>query len=102
VLVRAIGPGLSLFGISNYLRNPVLQVVNAKTNVVLGTNSDWSSESALAISRTGAALGAFALPVASKDSALILRLSAGVYVSQVKSADSADSGEAMIEIYVLP
>jgi hypothetical protein len=95
VLVRAVGPGLAQFGITNFLRDPVL------TGVGRG-NDDWTSTTAEGIRRTSAALGVFALPVASKDAAVIARLRPGSYVAQASSLDPTDSGQILIEVYILP
>ncbi|OYV02568.1 MAG: hypothetical protein CFE26_21965, partial [Verrucomicrobiales bacterium VVV1] len=73
-----------------------------RNNTVPGTNNDWSDESAEAITRTAAAVGAFPLPAASKDAALILSLEPGAYVAQVTSPEVGDSGQALIEVYMLP
>jgi hypothetical protein len=46
--------------------------------------------------------GAFALPELSKDSATIVALNAGAYIAEVTSTDFADSGEVLVEVYMLP
>ena len=102
VLVRAVGPGLAPFGVTDSLRNPTLSVTRSRDNLTVGTNDDWSSESAEAISRTTAIAGTFPLAPASKDAATILVLSPGAYVAQVTSPDSTDSGQTLIEVYMLP
>lgn len=102
VLVRAIGPGLAPFGIVDFLRNPLLSVVRSTPNAPTSRNNDWSDESAESITRTATAVGAFPLPTASKDAALILSLAPGAYVAQVTSPDAGDSGQALIEVYILP
>ena len=102
VLVRAIGPTLSAFGVEGALRNPALSVVSATTNAVVGANDDWSSESARALSRAAAVVGAFPLPENSADAAVILSLPPGAYIAQVTSSDKTDSGEALIEVYLFP
>ena len=102
VLVRAVGPSLSQFGITDALRNPRLNVVSANSGQGLASNDDWGSESAPSINRTGAIVGAFPMATGSKDSAVILSLSPGAYVAQVDSPESDDSGQALIEVYVLP
>ena len=102
VVVRAVGPGLAPFGITDFLRNPALVVTRSRDNLVVGNNDDWSSESAEAVTRTTAVAGTFPLPVASKDSVVILNLTAGAYVAQVTSPDSTDSGQTLIEVYILP
>jgi hypothetical protein len=102
VVVRAVGPGLAPFGITNFLRNPALVVTRSRDNLMVGTNDDWSSESAESVTSTTAVAGTFPLPVASKDSVVILNLTAGAYVAQVTSPDAGDSGQALIEVYILP
>ena len=51
---------------------------------------------------SSAAVGAFPLSAGSKDAVVILSLPAGAYVAQVTSPDAADSGQALIEVYILP
>jgi hypothetical protein len=102
MVVRAVGPGLAPFGIADFLRNPAVTVVRSRDNAVIDTNNDWSDENAESIGRTAAAVGAFPLPAASKDAALILTLAPGAYVAQVTSPETGDSGQALIEVYMLP
>jgi hypothetical protein len=64
----------------------------------VGTSVDGS----VAIRRTSAMTGAFALPELSKDSATIVALNAGAYIAEVTSTDFADSGEVLVEVYMLP
>lgn len=102
VIVRAVGPGLASFGITDFLRNPTLSVVRPSTNTIVGANDDWSSENAESVRRTSAAVGAFPLPTASKDAVIILNASPGAYVAQVTSPETGDRGQALIEVYILP
>lgn len=111
VLIRAIGPGLTPFGITDALGNPHLAVFNAATNIPVDLNDDWFSDPipsnlytgrAEAMKRTSAAVGAFPLVENSKDAAVILTLYSGAYTAQVSSSDPADSGQALIEVYMLP
>jgi hypothetical protein len=64
----------------------------------IGSPTDGS----IAIRRTSAMVGAFALPEGSKDSATIVVLPEGPYVAEVASTESADAGEALVEVYMLP
>ena len=48
------------------------------------------------------AVAAFPLTEGSKDSALVLSLPAGAYIADVSSLDPTESGEVLIEVYVLP
>ncbi len=102
VLVRAVGPGMAPFGITDFLRNPNLTIFRASTNAVITSNDDWSSENAESLSRTSTAVGAFPLPTASKDAATILVLPPGAYIAQVNSPEPGESGQALIEVYILP
>lgn len=95
VLIRAVGPGLAPFGITNFLRDPVLSGLQT-------TNDDWTTTTAEGIRRTSAALGAFPLPESSKDAAVIIRLQPGSYVAQASAVDPTESGQVLIEVYVLP
>jgi hypothetical protein len=76
MLIRGIGPTLSLFGLSNVLANPVL-TVKAQDKTVLAQNDDWMDASNLAVLKaTASTLGAFGLPEPSKDSAVLSSLPA--------------------------
>ena len=116
VLVRASGPSLIQFGVNDALRNPTLTIFNAATNAAVSANDDWSPEDrsnapggssgftgrADAIKRTGALVGAFSLVENSNDAAMILSLPPGSYIAQVSSPEAVDSGQALIEVYILP
>lgn len=92
VLVRAIGPSLMLFGVTNGVANPVLTVL--KGNTPVGVNSGWGGAPNLAA--TFSSVGAFALPATSRDAAILLTLDSGNYTAQVR-ADGG--GEALMEVY---
>ncbi len=94
VLIRAIGPGLAAFGVPATLVDPKLQVFSASGTVV-AANDNWAA----ALASTFAQVGAFALPPASGDAALLVTLNAGTsYTVQVSGADGG-IGEALIEVY---
>ena len=93
VLLRAVGPTLSGFGVTGALANPRLQLLDAAGKVI-AENDDWSgSDTITAISR----VGAFGLADCAKDAALLLTLVPGAYTMQV--AGVAGSGVALAEIY---
>lgn len=98
ILLRAIGPSLATFGVSDALPNPGLEVQRGGTKVA--GNDDWSGSSALSSAFTEA--GAFPLAdPASHDAALVLLASPGAYT--VTCADTTRSaGTVLIEIYELP
>lgn len=98
VLIRGVGPTLSEFGVTGALAQPVLSVY-AAGGKLLATNTGWSNASnAAAITTAAAAVGAFALPAGSADSALLLNLTPGSYTMQV-SGLSKSSGTALGETY---
>jgi hypothetical protein len=101
VLVRAVGPALSQFGVAGPLAQPSLSVVDGSGNTV-ATNEGWSNNSnAATIASESAATGAFSLPSGSADCALLLTLSPGSYTAVV-SGINGTSGVALVEVYQAP
>ena len=99
VLIRAIGPTLeSAFGVPDTVDDPKLTLFDAGSTKI-GDNDDWGGTSALR--SAFAAVGAFALPDASRDAALLATLAPGNYTVQV-SGDKSNSGTALVEIYEIP
>jgi outer membrane protein assembly factor BamB len=96
VLVRAVGPKLTDYGVTGVLADPQLAVFDGGT--VIASNDNWSST----LSATFTALGAFALNPVSKDAALVVTLQAGKAYSVQVSGVGNTTGEALAEIYVLP
>jgi uncharacterized protein (DUF1800 family) len=101
VLIRAIGPTLSSYGITTPLSNPHLVLYNS-SGLEIANNDDWSADGTLVDQLTAAfsSVGAFSLPLASKDSALIANLTEGSYTAHVTSA-AGDTGTSLLEIYDL-
>ena len=98
VLIRADGPVLSAFSVSNPLPDPVLTVFD-KNGTVIASNLGWATNTNLsAISTAAGAVGAFALPNLSPDSALLLTLQPGAYTARITSANG-NSGTALFEAY---
>lgn len=97
VLIRAVGPGLTRFGVSNTLADPQLALFNSSSEKI-AENDTWSS----ALTSMFSAVGAFGLTAGSKDAALLVTLAApGGYTVQVSGAN-ATTGQAIIEIYEVP
>lgn len=100
VLVRAIGPTLASFGVSGVLADPTLTVYRG--TLALGSNDNWQEQAdSGGVVLAAAAAGAFALPVGSKDSALVLTLAPGAYTFRVAGA-GATTGIALVEVYAVP
>jgi hypothetical protein len=98
VVVRAVGPSLAtLFGVSDVLGDPVMSVNPAGVAAPIAINDDWSGAAHLATAFT--AVGAFALPPTSQDSAFVSTgLAPGNYTVQVAGKDNA-AGQVLAEVY---
>lgn len=94
VLVRAVGPSLALFGVTNPMTNPTLGVF--RDGIQVASNSGWGGTQGLA--EAFSATGAFALPAASRDCAVLITLMPGVYTAQAKGDTG---GDVLVEVYVL-
>jgi sugar lactone lactonase YvrE len=98
VLIRAVGPTLSNFGVSGTLAQPILTVYDVNSNQI-ATNTGWGNQTnASQINTVGGSVGAFALPTGSADSALILTLPPGNYTAEV-SGVGGTTGVALVEVY---
>lgn len=95
VLIRAVGPALSQFGVSDALSAPQLTVYNG-SGTVLVSQTGWGDDAAVA--QVSSQVGAFALPANSPDCAVVLTLSPGSYSAQVTGVGGA-TGTALIEVY---
>ncbi len=97
LLVRAVGPTLAGFGVTGVLADPMITLYQGTT--VLAANDNWSSaENSAEIAAAATAVGAFALPVGSKDAAFVTTLTAGSYTAVV-SGVGATTGTALVELY---
>jgi hypothetical protein len=95
VLLRAVGPTLSAFGVTGVLADPKVNVYAGPNRIA--DNDNWPAS----LASTFSAVGAFALPVGSRDAAVELTLAPGGYTVHVSPATGA-AGEVLIEIYEVP
>lgn len=93
LLVRAVGPALSYFGVSSPLLDPELVVVRENAES-LGRTVGWAADLAPVFSR----LGAFALTTGSRDAAVLQVVAPGGYTAQIRSSSVA-MGTAIAEVY---
>ncbi len=99
LLVRAVGPTLSSFGVAGALANPRLAIVD-RAGVTLAENDDWGAAgNATELATISAAVGAFALPAGSRDAAVLATLPPGAYSAVVRPTDPKDSGIVLVEVY---
>jgi hypothetical protein len=93
VLVRAIGPSLTQFGLTDVLADPVLELHGQGTFATI-TNDNWRDTQEAAIEADGLA------PTNDLEAAIDATLVPGAYTAIVQGANSA-SGVALIEVYDL-
>ncbi len=91
ILIRAVGPGLTPFGVPNAVADPRLQLFNSD-GVQIAANEDWVAANATVF----AAVGAFNLPPGSRDAAVVATLAPGTYTAHLLGAAT---GNGLIEIY---
>jgi hypothetical protein len=92
VVVRALGPTLTQFGVSGVLQDPYLELRDGNGDLV-EANNDWQqSPEAATISADGKA------PSNARESAMAPTLSPGNYTALV-SGVGGTTGTALIEVY---
>jgi hypothetical protein len=102
VLIRAVGPTLSQFGVTNPIQHTTLTIFSGSS--AIGSNTGWSSANTATtaqLSQTFATAGAFTLPVGSGDSAIIVTLSPGAYTAVAQGVSTSDSGVVLVEAYLV-
>lgn len=93
VVVRALGPSLAQFGISNPLPDPTLQLHNGN-GALVASNDDWKDSDQAGIQSTGLA------PSHTFESAIVSTFAPGNYTAIV-AGKNADAGIGLVEIYNL-
>jgi sugar lactone lactonase YvrE len=91
VVVRALGPSLTAFGVGNALPDPVIELRDA-SGTLIASNNDWKDSQQEAIFLTGLA------PTNEKESALVTSLHGGAFTAIVRSA-TGETGTALVEVY---
>lgn len=103
LLIRAVGPTLSRFGLGGVLRDPRLDVTPAGGAPAPTTGNGRSLAMATAdLPSVAAATGAFALDPAAQDAALVASLGAGDprnCTARITAADPWSAGLVLAEIY---
>src|SRR5262245_48853621 len=94
VVLRALGPSLSSFGLSGVLNDPVLRVYNS-SRTLIATNDNWQSDpNHFVVEANGLA------PANLLESATVQTLAPGAYTVIVTGTNSAQ-GIALVELYDL-
>jgi hypothetical protein len=93
VVVRALGPTLTGFGVNNALPDPTLSLYDGNGSLLI-SNDDWKDTQEGIISGTGLA------PRSDLESAIAGRLGPGGYTAVVRGFENA-TGNALVEVYGL-
>jgi hypothetical protein len=99
VLIRAVGPtiGAAPFNVPGAVADPQLTLFSGQTSIAANDNWGGTAELTAAFGQ----VGAFALPAASRDAALLATLQPGSYTVQVGGVGGT-SGVAIVEVYEVP
>jgi hypothetical protein len=93
VIVRALGPTLTQFGVPGVLQNPVLDLYDSNHHLV-GSNDNWQSSQQAAIQSSGYA------PGDDREPAMIRGLVPGTYTVVLRGVN-ASVGTALLEVHDL-
>lgn len=96
VLVRALGPTLGEFGVSGFLPNPTLDLVNS-SGTVIRSNNDWQDDAAQRALIEAAGLA----PGNDLEAALVETVSPGQYTAVVRG-NQGTTGVGLVEAYNIP
>jgi len=96
VLVRALGPTLSDFGVAGALANPTLDLVNSN-GTVIRSNNNWKDDS----QQRGQIESAGLAPNHDEEAALVETVSPGAYTAVVRGSGQT-TGVGLVEAYHIP
>ncbi len=94
ILIRALGPSLSSFGITSPLADPVIELRDS-SGTLLASNNNWKDSQQAAILASGLA------PSDDSESAILTTLNGGAFTAIVGSANG-EPGTTVVEVYNLP
>jgi hypothetical protein len=93
VIVRALGPSLGSFGITDPLADPMLELHDGN-GTLIGSNDNWKSDQEAAIAATGLA------PSSDAEAAILITLAPGGYTA-IQSGKDGGTGVGLVEVYNL-
>ena len=100
VIIRAIGPELTQFGITDVLANPRLELYNG-TGALIGTNDDWQTTiigGVITRNQVSDIQNSGLAPTEANESAIIADLQPGNYTAIVRGVNDT-TGVALVEVY---
>jgi len=97
LLIRAIGPGLTQYGVSGAMQDPQITLYSSST--AIATNAGWGGYAQLTAAMT--AVYATPNPPATGDSVILVTLPPGSYTA-VATSVSGVAGNVLLDIYEVP
>ncbi len=100
IMVRALGPFLTQFGVTDALANPTLEIRDG-TNTVIATNNDWKNTQAggiIAADQVAEIQGSGLAPTNDLESAIIADLAPGSYTAVVSGVNNG-VGTGIVDAY---
>ena len=101
VLIRALGPSLTQFGVPDVLANPQLELHDA--NSLIAQNDDWQTTQIGGIitsDQVAEIQNSHLAPTNPAESAIIATLQPGTYTAIVRGVNNT-TGNALVEVYDL-
>jgi N-acetylneuraminic acid mutarotase len=102
VIIRAIGPELTQYGVPDALANPRLELHN-ETGALIGSNDDWQHTiigGIITVGQVAAIQASGHAPAAPSESAIIAELQPGNYTAIVRGVNDT-TGVGLVEVYDL-
>ena len=102
VIIRAIGPELTHFGITNPLANPTLELHN-ESGALIASNDNWQTTilgGVITANQVNAIQNSGYVPTAASEAAIIANLQPGNYTAIVRGVSNT-TGVALVEVYDL-
>ena len=102
VIIRAIGPELTQYGITDALANPTLELHNGN-GALVATNDDWQTTilgGIITSNQVGDIQNSGHPPTAASESAIVANLQPGNYTAIVHGVNNT-AGVALVEVYDL-
>ncbi|MGZ4983939.1 MAG: hypothetical protein ACXV9Q_07550 [Chthoniobacterales bacterium] len=99
VIVRAIGPSLTQFGVSNALADPTLELRDGQGTLV-ASNDNWKTNDQTNLSQETEVHATTVPPTNDLESAIVITLPAGPYTAIV-AGKNGGAGVGLVEVYSL-
>jgi hypothetical protein len=105
IIVRALGPSLTPFGVTDALPNPTLEIHDSNNNnVIVATNDDWQTTQVggiITADQTAEINASGVKPSNNLESAIIANLAPGSYTAVVRGAGTNNTGTGVVDAFDL-